>query len=104
MVTEWLENVGFILLGYLSFGYMWSWIWLFEARIKCMDKKIKAWEDHLSSMSGIISFQVLCTIFWLPVLYSRISTKYKKRKYQGFRIMVQQTIEIWDFLSSKKSK
>src|SRR5690606_27151594 len=98
MWIEGLKWIGTMFLGYLAIGYVWSWIWLFEARIKCMDMKIKAWEDYLNSLSGIFSFQFLCTLFWMPVLLSRVFRNARRRKFHKLKIMFQRTFEIWDLL------
>lgn len=75
-------------IGYLVWGFLLSWKWLIEARIKCVDARDPVWSEFLNSLQGIVSFTVLATLFWLPAMISNfISQRRKKsRAFSKFTI------------------
>lgn len=77
MLLACLKLLVMAILSYLTIGYIISWKWLFEARIKCVDLKDKIWENYLNSVAGVFSFQLLCSMFWLPVIVSKYKAKSK---------------------------
>lgn len=69
-----------IVAGYLAGGFVTAWKWMIEARIKCVDDRNKAWAEYLSSIQGIVSFTILSTLFWLPVILSHAINRRRKKK------------------------
>jgi hypothetical protein len=66
-------------IGYLVWGFLLSWKWLIEARIKCVDVRDLVWSEFLNSLQGIFSFTVLATLFWLPAMISNFISQRRKK-------------------------